>query len=765
MTELSTHSTRIGMKDLTAGVVVFLVSMPLCIGIATASGAPAHTGIIAGIIGGIVVGLLSGSHTSIAGPAGGLIPIVAWQIQSLGSYPAFLLAVVVAGALQLAMGLARLGFLASFAPTSVIKGLMAAIGVIVVLKQIPHILGHDSDPEGEMAFFQVDQRNTFSELAAIFGDYHLGAAVIGLSCLAILMLWNSSGRLKRSGVPGSLVAILWGVLLSEVFARVGGSWAVTGNHLLSIPVPKTGEGLSAFLAFPDFSQWNNPAVYRAAVVIAVVASLETLLSLEVIDRLDPFKRESPTSRELMAQGVGNTLCGFVGGIPLSTVIIRSSINVSMGAQSRWAAVLQGVLLLVGLTAIPSGLNRIPMASIAAVLMVTGFRLASPRVIRRMFAEGREQFLPFMITVLAIVLTDVLTGLLIGLAISIGFVLRSNLMRPLPSIRERHPSGDVLRIELGNQVSFLNKAALERALLDIPRGGHVVIDGRQTDYIDPDVRNLIDDFRERTGPVRGVQVSVMGFDAAKHRLGEEIRYVDYVDRQVQDRMTPQRVYEILKEGNERFRTGSRLTRDFSRQAQATALGQHPLACILGCIDSRSPTELVFDAGLGDLFSVRIAGNVISRKVLGSIEYACSVGGARLVVVMGHTRCGAVTAAATLLSQSTSGELPPEAMNDHVHFIVEDIAPAVDLPTRTAIRTASPEEKQRLVDAVAERHVGLVIDQIRVESAVLRDLEEQGRIAIVGAMYDVRTGEVRFTSEISKTPPPASEPIDALAAATG
>ncbi len=316
------------------------------------------------------------------------------------------------------------------------------------------------------------------------------------------------------------------------------------------------------------------------------------------------------------------------------------------------------------------------------------------------------------------------------------------------MRERHPSGEVLRIELGNQVSFLNKAALERALLDIPRGGHVVIDGRQTDYIDPDVRHLIDDFRERTGPVRGVQVSLVGFDAEKHGIDDEIRYIDYVDRQVQNRTTPQRVFEILKEGNQRFLSGKRLTRDFSRQAQATALGQHPLACILGCIDSRSPTELVFDAGLGDLFSVRIAGNVCSRKVLGSIEYACSVGGAKLVVVMGHTRCGAVTSAVSLLSQAVDGHLPSEALQDHVHYIVEDIAPAVDDETRAAVRTATPDEKLRLVDGVAQRHVSLVIDTLRSESPVLRELEEAGRIAIVGAMYDVQSGAVKFLNQPSE-----------------
>ncbi|HVJ69483.1 MAG TPA: SulP family inorganic anion transporter, partial [Caulifigura sp.] len=499
MNDLAITSRRPTLHDFAAGLVVFLVAMPLCMGIATASNAPAVAGLISGIVGGIVVGLLSGSATSVTGPAGGLIPIVALQIASLGSFQAFLLAAVVAGVIQIVLGIARLGFLASFAPTSVVKGLLAAIGIIIVLKQIPHLIGNDLDPQGEMSFFQTNQRTTFSAIMAMFAGFHPGAAVIGFVSLGILILWGCSSRLKQAWIPGSLVAMAVAVVLSESFSRLGPQWAITGNHLLNVPVPENGGGYLGYLTFPDFAQWNNPDVYRAAFVIAVVGSLESLLSLEAIDRIDPLMRESPTNRELIAQGVGNSLAGLIGGIPMTIVIIRSSIGLSLGARTRATTIVQGVLLLAGLTMFPGAINRIPLAAIAAVLIASGSRLANPQILRRLYVQGGDQFLPFLATVVAIVLTDVLTGLLIGLAISTGFVLRSNLLRPMRRIRERHPSGEVLRIELPNQVSFLNKASLERSLMQIPPGGHVVIDGRQTDSIDSDVRALIEDFREKAGP--------------------------------------------------------------------------------------------------------------------------------------------------------------------------------------------------------------------------------------------------------------------------
>ena len=338
--------------------------------------------------------------------------------------------------------------------------------------------------------------------------------------------------------------------------------------------------------------------------------------------------------------------------------------------------MHGVLLLVSVLLLPAWLNLIPLSCLAAILLVTGVKLARPAMVRRMWDEGRYQFIPFAVTVVAIVLTDLLIGVLIGLAVSIGFILTSNLRRPIRRIVEKHLGGEVVRIELANQVGFLNRAALDRALDEVPRGGHVLLDAQNTDYIDPDVLNLIRDFKEKKAPARGVDVSLLGF-RGEYQLRDQTLYVDYSTRDLQSALTPEQVLQILKEGHERFRTGRRLTRDLGRQVNATAAGQHPLAVVLSCIDSRTPAELIFDLGMGDIFSVRIAGNISSRKVLGSMEYGCAVAGAKLILVMGHTRCGAVTAAVNFAS--TEGSAAEATGCQHLDPIVHDIQQAIDPPT--------------------------------------------------------------------------------------
>ena len=353
-------------------------------------------------------------------------------------------------------------------------------------------------------------------------------------------------------------------------------------------------GLARLLQWPDFSQWSNLAVYRAGAVIAAVASLETLLNLEAVDKIDPKQRTSPPSQELLAQGIGNVVVGLVGGIPITSVIVRSSVNIDAGGQTKLAAIVHGALLLVSVAFLPQWLNLIPLSCLAAILLVTGIKLASPTMVRQLWQEGRYQFAPFAVTVVAIVLTDLLIGILIGLAVSIGFILNSNLRRPIRRFVEEHLGGDVLHIELANQVSFLNRAALLRVLDDVPRGGHVLLDAQNTDYIDPDIQDLLRDFTKQAAPARGVEVSLLGF-RNKYQLLDQIQYVDYSTRDLQNALTPRQVLQILSEGNERFRTGRRLTRDLGRQVRATAGGQHPLAVVLSCIDSRTPTELVFDLG--------------------------------------------------------------------------------------------------------------------------------------------------------------------------
>ncbi|TWT57374.1 Carbonic anhydrase 2 [Thalassoglobus neptunius] len=730
-------------KDLTAGVVVFLVALPLCLGIALASGAPLFAGLLSGIIGGIIVGILSGSHTSVSGPAAGLAAIVVAQIDSLGSFDAFLLALLIGGILQIGLGIAKAGALSAFFPTSVIKGLLAAIGVLLILKQIPHVFGHDSDPEGEMSFQQPDDHNTFSEFFTLFsGEIHYGATIIGLLSIAILVFWERIKPLKKTGIPAPLIVVLIGVGIHLFMLRLGQPWAIDPSHLVQIPVAETPSDLWNFLRFPDFSKWADPAIYIGGATLAIVASLETLLNLEAVDKLDREGRNSPPSRELVAQGIGNVCSSLVGGLPVTSVIVRSSVNVNAGGKTKISAVFHGVLLVICVAFFPAYLNMIPLAALAAILLVTGFKLASPTVFRQMWADGRYQFIPFIVTILAIVFTDLLIGILVGLFVSVLFILNSNLRRPIRRVVETHLHGEVMTIELANQVSFLNRAALQKVLDEAPRGTNILIDASQSDYIDPDILGLIRDFKTNKAPLLGVTVSLRGF-REKYLLEDEIQFADYSTRELQDRITPDQVLKILQEGNERFRTDHRLSRDLGRQVNATSTGQNPLAVIFSCIDSRVPAEIVFDVGIGDIFSVRVAGNVIGTKTLGSIEYGVAVSGVKLVVVLGHTRCGAVTSSVHFLANEQ--DVMAATGCPHLHSVLEEIDHSVSHDEARKFNRLDDESKDSFVDEVARRNVLKTADEIVARSEPIRKAVESGQAMVVGALYDVKSGKISFFTE--------------------
>lgn len=739
-------------SDFGASIVVFLVALPLCLGLAMASGAPLFSGLVSGIVGGIVVGLLSGSQTSVSGPGNTLMALIAAQIAAFGSFQVFLLAVIVAGAIQILFGICRLGFLSEFFPASVIKGLLAAIGIILVLKQIPHLLGHDTDPQGDMAFDQPDHENTLSEFGAMFYDMHLGAALIGVASLALLIWWERSPRLKRSGIPSPLAVIVFGCGLGQLFSYFGSPWKIEASHLVQVPVARDIAEFFHFFQTPDFSQWLNPAVYTSGLVIALVASLETLLNLEAVDKIDPKQRTSSSNRELVAQGLGNMTAGLLGGIPVTSVIVRSSINLNSGAQSKLSTILHGVLLLFSVMLLPLWLNQIPLACLAAILLVTGAKLAGPSIVRQMWNDGRYQFAPFAITVLAIVFTDMLVGILIGLGVALSFILNSNFRRPIRRFEEKHLGGNVMHVELANQVSFLNRAALDRTLDSIPRGGQLLLDARYTDYIDPDVIDLIRDFKDRKAPARNIAVSLVGF-RSKYQLRDEIQYVDYSTRELQNAMTPAQVLQILKDGHERFRTGRKLTRDWGRQVHATAQGQHPLAVVLSCMDSRSSAEIIFDAGVGDIFSLRMAGNILSRKVLGSLEYGCAVAGAKLILVMGHTRCGAVTTAVQLACSDEPTERATGCQ--HAEYLLREIQESIDPDECRVMLNRSEEQRRAYIDDVARANVLRTLKQIEEQSDTLRKLIEADKLILVGALYDVATGEIEYLRGDLATPLQAAE----------
>ena len=483
-------STNNLKKDLPAGLVVFLVALPLCLGIAMASGAPLFAGILTGIIGGIVVSSVSGSQLSVSGPAAGLTVIVFSAIASLGSYQTFLLAVVLAGFLQILLGFLKAGIIANYFPSAVIEGMLAAIGVILILKQLPHAVGYDSDFEGDESFFQVDQSNTFSAMSEALTKFNVGAVMISVLSLLVLIYWP---RIKKlSMIPAPVIVVAIGILLSFLFQST--SFALSADHLVTIPVVNSFSEFTALFAMPDFSQIANQNVWTVAFTIAVVASIETLLCIEAVDKIDPLKRVSPTNRELVAQGIGNIASGMVGGLPMTSVIVRSSVNVNAGGRTKMSAITHGTWLLLSVLFIPLLLNQIPLACLAAILLVTGYKLARLELFKKMWHHGKDQFIPFVVTILAVVFTDLLKGVAIGMIVGIFYILRNNLRNPYFYQIERNGDKKVITIKLAQEVSFLNKAAIQYTLNNLPAESDVVIDGTESRFIDKDVLEIIDNFK-------------------------------------------------------------------------------------------------------------------------------------------------------------------------------------------------------------------------------------------------------------------------------
>ncbi len=478
--------------DLPASLVVFLVALPLCLGIAVASGAPPLSGLIAGMIGGIVIGALSGSHISVSGPAAGLTVIVLDAQQTLGAFEIFLAAVVVAGIIQLILGILRAGIIGYYFPNSVIKGMLAAIGLILILKQIPHALGYDKDTMGDDAFLQADQHNTFTEIWYAIQYNSTGAIIITLIAMAILIAYEQP-KIKNNKilglVPGALVAVVAGLLLNQLYSIIKPEWMLDGEHLVTIPVAENMGEIVGLLRFPDFSLIGSEVFWITAATIAIVGSIETLLCIEAADKLDPHKRITPASRELRAQGIGNSISGLIGGLPITAVIVRSSANAAAGAQTKMSAIFHGILLVGLVLAIPNILNLIPLSCLAAVLFLVGYKLAKPAIFKSMFKLGWDQFLPFVITILAILFTDLLKGIGIGLVVGLIFVIKTNFQT---AIRITEHKGNFL-IRLQKDVSFLNKALVIRKLRDIPEGANVIINAERAQFIDSDIREVINNF--------------------------------------------------------------------------------------------------------------------------------------------------------------------------------------------------------------------------------------------------------------------------------
>jgi carbonic anhydrase len=790
--------SKIG-KDFLAGLIVFLVALPLCLGIAIGSGADPMAGLIAGVVGALITGAISGSHTSVSGPAAGLTAIVAGQIAELGSFETFLLAVMLAGVLQIGLGFMKAGVLSAFFPSSVIKGLLAAIGVILILGQLPLLLGLQKDLRGKTdpnsvvavtaksssdgAFDMVADARQHQEdghleppLPKQHSDepgapghgsagqgHEIGQQIfkfirdlktafqydngiqwaslsIGMISLIFLIVWDQIKLLKKSLVPAPLIVVILGSILGVGFQSLGwgSGWDLSENHFVFVPTAQSWDDIRGFARLPDFGQWMNSGVYIAALTLAIVASLETLLNLEAVDKLDRKQRVSPPNRELIAQGFGNLSCGLIGGLPVTSVVIRGSVNVNAGSETKISAIIHGLLLFGCVVAIPWLLNMIPLSCLAAILLMTGYKLASPTLFQAMAKEGRYQLLPFVLTLSSIVLTDLLIGVIIGLVLSLIFILNSNLRRPIRMIHEKHIDGELLHVELANQVSFLNKASLLAAMREARKGTRLLLDARRTDYIDPDVLGMIREFQDKTAPARGVRLELIGFQD-HYRFQSKEDSVDYSIIEARESLTPIQVQEILQEGNKRFIEGHPIDHDL-RPNNLGASTHRPIAAFYTGIDSKTPVEMLFDLGIGDAFGLRMPEAVFSRQSLGGLEYAATVGGVKLIVVLSRYDSQLVEIVVRRVSES--GEPVTLSGCENLESVFSEIAASIDRTAALQFSLLSDQEQRDLVNRFSELHIRRTIRLILEHSRVIRQLVESGNLKIVPVMLDTNNGRAHF-----------------------
>lgn len=527
-------------SDIPAGIVVFLVALPLCLGISLASGAEPITGVLAGIVGGVIVGILSKSALGVAGPAAGIATLISGMLSlSYVSFETFLLIAFFAGLFQILFGVIKAGVIADYFPVNVVKGMLAAIGMLIVLKQIPHGLGHDADAEGELAFKQPDGSNTFMELINAVQKPHVGAIVITVISLGILLLWQSKffkNNKFLSLIPAPLIVVVFGILCNLGYDSWAPGLALHDNHLVSIPDFGSLSNFTSLLQHPDYHILTTPVAHYEGMAdqirdvlvmslkLAVVLSLQTLLSSEAADKLDPYKRVTPANQELIAQGIGNSISALIGGLPLTQVIVRSSANVNSGAKTKLSTVIHGVLLLLAVALIPNLLNMIPLACLAAILFMIGYKLASVNLFKHMYGLGMRQFIPFIVTIGAIILTDLLTGIIIGLIVSIFFILQNNRNNEPFDVKIKSSKIGKKTVYkavffLHEEVTYLSKHILMTSLQDLPDESTIVVDGSESRFIAQDIIETLQDFEVSVAPRKGIDFTF------KHKPDLNTRKID------------------------------------------------------------------------------------------------------------------------------------------------------------------------------------------------------------------------------------------------
>lgn len=721
--------------DSLAGLAVFLVAIPLCLGIAIASGVPLLSGIISGIIGGIIVGLVSNSQVSVSGPSAGLFAVILMLLSQVSGYESFLTVIAISGVLQIIMGFIGVGIIADYIPSNVIKGLLGAIGIIMILKQIPHFFGYtNSNPEGIFSFWQSNGENTISSIFNLVNHIEYGSTFVGIVSFSIMMFWPKIPSKLTHKIPSPIIVVILAIFLSDLFYYIS-SLSISDNHLVNLPIITEfrKSQIEKFITTPEISAIFEIKTYMLAAILAVMTSIETLVNIESTDKIDPKHRRTNRNRELFAQGIGNTISGIAGGLPISSVVIRSSVSISAGAKTKAATIIHGILLLLATLTFPALLNKIPISALAAILMVTGMRLIHFNVFVEIYKRGPTQFIPFMVTMLAILFTDLLTGVLIGISSSALYILKRHHMAKFSFIIEKYLSGEVIRVDLPHQVSFLNKPSLIKMLHSLPRNSHAVLDARNTEYIDYDILEFIREFKITTMRDHHTKISLLGFKKKYDilKLEDCIHFTSVITKDVQNSLTPDAVIQILKDGNQRFVENKRIDRNLLQQVKESAGDQHPVAAIVGCIDSRTSSEFIFDVGFGDIFSIRIAGNVVNDDIIGSLEFACKIAGAKLIMILGHTNCGAIKAAC---------DNPQLSGLTNLTSLLDKIKPAIASESSTVTNRNSSNDE--FVSNVTILNILNTKNHILAKSPTLSELIVQKQIKIIGGIYDVQSGEVRF-----------------------
>ena len=726
--KLRVYKKRTLKFDFVAAIVVFLVAIPLCLGVALASGTPLLSGIISGIIGGIVVGSLSGSAMSVSGPAAGMAAVVIAGITLLGDFNVFLLALFFAGIFQMIMGYFRAGFIADYVPSSVVQGLLCAIGILLVVKQLPLAFTMSSTlAELKMNLLDMTEGIEFQPLVYLSFHINSGAMLISFLSLALLMFFEKTKIKWLKPIPGPIIVVLFGILLNELFVLSNSYLAQHTPQLVNIPRHQSFADFFAHMPLPDWSAWSNINVYWFAIVLALVASLESLLNIKASEKLDKKRRTCSKDKELFAQGVGNLFAGLLGGIPITSVIARTSVNIEMGAKTKASTILHGVFIFTAALLIPKMLNKIPLSSLATILIYIGYKLTKPAIYSRMYQQGLDRFIPFIATIISIVVLNLLAGILIGILVSAFFLLKSSSQVRLDIIKEIYPNGVTSRLILPQQTTFLNKASLVAELDSIPKKSQLIIDARYSDFIDKDIVEFIKEFQEAQAPQRQISLNLIGFKDS-YDIHDYINFINVTTYDVQSILTAAQVLNILREGNQRFLKDTCIHRSLKIDIKHTATTQHPIAVVLGCIDSRVPVETIFDMSFGDLFCIRIAGNVVNDDVLASVEYACHVIGVKLIVVLGHTRCGAIMAACDNVEQG------------HLTQLLAKIKPAIAAETDTTDNRNG--QNHDFVHNVTQLNIANTLQHIYQESHILRSMTNDDQVGLVGAVYDVNTGEVHF-----------------------